>query len=336
MAAPAPANPPANPPGDGVDDTRGNNVSSVSSKGQHRKWCFTQHLEEEPTVAEERALAKTLDKNCVKWCFQTEICPETGGFHYQGFASFKNARQLGGVVKLLKPHGKHPHCSVAKAKDDEDSRTYCSKEDTRAPGHSPYEGGWPARLKDPLEGKELRPFQAELKALIATEPDDRKVIWYWETKGNIGKTTIAKHLCMKDPTCIFVNGRAADIKNMIMVMKEKGKEVKTVLFGIPRTAQDYVSYAALEEVKDGIFFSGKYEAGMVIMNTPHVIVMANFPPDMTKLSADRWDVRDLNEQPLWGGAAAHDLEPEEAGYAQHGIPPAGAAGPADFAGVLDM
>lgn len=145
MAAPAPANPPANPLVDGVDDTLGNNVSSVSSKGQHRKWCFTQHLEKEPTVDEEEALAKTLDKNCVKWCFQTEICPKTAAFHYQGFAAFKNARQLGGVVKLIKPHGKHPHCEKAKAEDDGDSRTYCSKADSRAPGHSPYEGGWPAR-----------------------------------------------------------------------------------------------------------------------------------------------------------------------------------------------
>jgi hypothetical protein len=189
---------------------------------------------------------------------------------------------------------------------------------------------------DPLEGFQLRPFQLEIKEMIQTKPDPRKILWYWDSKGNIGKTTIAKHLCMKDETCIYVSGKAADIKSMIQVMKAKGKDVNTILFGIPRFSQDYVSYSALEELKDGIFFSGKYEAGMVIMNTPHIIVMANFAPDESKLSADRWDIRDLNEQPLWGGAAAAFLEPEEAGYAQHGIPPAGAAGPADFAGVLDI
>lgn len=133
---------------DTVDNALGNNETSASSKGkqQYRGWCFTMHTEKKPTPDEDRKLASHLAKHTVKGAFQLELCPETGSPHYQGYLLFKNAKQLGGVVKLLKiPGAKHPHCSNAKAKDDEASHEYCNKEDTRAPGHEPFAWGWPAK-----------------------------------------------------------------------------------------------------------------------------------------------------------------------------------------------
>ncbi len=59
--------------------------------------------------------------------------------------------------------------------------------------------------------------------------------------------------------------------------------------------EDYVSYQALEEIKDGIFFSGKYEGGMKIFNSPHVICFANFSPAEHKLSGDRWVVEEVSK-----------------------------------------
>jgi len=46
----------------------------------------------------------------------------------------------------------------------------------------------------------------------------------------------------------------------------------------------------LESIKNGLFFSGKYESTQVVMNSPHLIIFANEPPDKSKMSADRWHI----------------------------------------------
>lgn len=92
-----------------------------------------------------------------------------------------------------------------------------------------------------------------------------------------------------------MNGKSADIQCGIAKHINDGKELKVAIFGYPRTAENFVSYAALEVVKDGIFYNTKYESGMVMYNVPHVVVLANFPPDQTKLSADRWVIKDITK-----------------------------------------
>lgn len=61
-----------------------------------------------------------------------------------------------------------------------------------------------------------------------------------------------------------------------------------IVYDVPRTTADFISYTALESLKNGCFFSGKYEGGQVLMPHPHVVVFANQRPDESKMSADRW------------------------------------------------
>lgn len=42
-----------------------------------------------------------------------------------------------------------------------------------------------------------------------------------------------------------------------------------VVMDIPKQVE-HISYTGIEEVKDGAFFSGKYESGMIVMNYPHI------------------------------------------------------------------
>ena len=58
-----------------------------------------------------------------------------------------------------------------------------------------------------------------------------------------------------------------------------------------------MSYSAIESLKDGLLFSGKYEGGVKLFPPPHVVIFANFLPDMTKLSIDRWDIHTLLNNP---------------------------------------
>ena len=93
---------------------------------------------------------------------------------------------------------------------------------------------------------------------------------------------------------ICVGGKAADAKCIIAsVVQKTGECPPIVIIDIPRCNGGFVSYQAIESIKNGIMVSTKYESGMVRFNKPHLLIFANEPPNMEKLSKDRWVVTEL-------------------------------------------
>jgi len=129
--------------------------------------------------------------------------------------------------------------------------------------------GWQSRLAEDLEAA----------------PDSRKIIWFFDSVGNSGKSYFATHYNTKRSYYI-TGGRAADIYY--------GYQYEPVVFfDLARMKQDIVQYDVMESFKNGQFYSTKYECKNVKFQIPHVVVFSNFYPDTTKLSADRWDIRDI-------------------------------------------
>lgn len=128
-----------------------------------------------------------------------------------------------------------------------------------------------------------RPWQADLLALLAADPDDRKVYWVTDIAGGKGKTVLAKHL-VDQCSAFYCNGG----KHTDIVYAYAGERV--AVFDYVRDSAEYVNYGAIEQLKNGIMFSSKYESGMKRCANPHVVVFANFHPDQSKLSADRWHI----------------------------------------------
>lgn len=222
---------------------------------------------------------KTLGKQAKYYVFQEEI-GKKGTAHIQGVLCFNNAKSWSQVREKIKGWWA-PCINVEKAK------VYCSKCDTRI-GPTHVKG---FILKEAIKDIEPKGWQLDVVKAIKEEPDNRTVRWYWEPSGGVGKTVLAKHICLKY-NAIYVSGKANDVKCAIAQMDVKPK---IVIWDIPRCMEDYVSYQGIEEVKNGIFFSGKYESGMVIYNCPHVICFANFAPELEKLSLDRWKVARIYE-----------------------------------------
>lgn len=241
-------------------------------------WCFTLN---NWTKKEMETLETNFKESGCKYLFSEEV-GESGTPHLQGYIQSPVKIRASEKFKNDRIHWEKANGS--KLKND----LYCSKQGVEHTNMNV--------TRDPIMGKELYWWQKDIMEIVAKKPDDRKIYWYWEKKGCSGKTSLAKHLCLKYGA-IYVSGKAADVKCAIAELVKAGKDVSSVIFGVPRTAEDYMSYAALEEVKDGIFFSGKYESGMVIYNSPHVIVFANFAPDRKKLSEDRWVVVNIDEDP---------------------------------------
>ena len=53
-----------------------------------------------------------------------------------------------------------------------------------------------------------------------------------------------------------------------------------------------ISYDGLENLKDGLLFSGKYESGMSRFPSPILIVLSNNFPDLSKMGSNRFRIYD--------------------------------------------
>lgn len=225
-------------------------------------------------------------KKYEKFVFQKEI-GETGNEHIQFAIYTKNPTRASTIRDELTG----AHIEIAKSWGA--CKNYCSKKDTAVEG-TLVSNVKQRRVKDPLEGRELRPLQVEILKIVENDADDRTVHWVVDLVGNSGKTTLAKSLCLRRKDAIYITGKSSDMKYGISKWLEKN-ELGLVMIDLARSQECYVSYQGIEEVKNGIFYNTKYESGMCMYDPPHVVVFANFYPDMEKLSADRWNIIDVEQ-----------------------------------------
>lgn len=244
-----------------------------NTKSKSRGWCITLNNWNQDEY-----------NSILEWCgtltqyILGKEVGENGTPHLQIYVYNKNAISFNSVKKAI------PRGHIEKAKGTlADNLKYCSKDNNYITNikSEPV-------LKDPLEGKTLYKWQENLLTILKGEINDRVIYWYWEENGNLGKTSFVKSWVINNKNSICLSGRASDIKAGVVTHIEKNKELNVAFFHFTRSNEEFVSYEALEAIKDGMFFSGKYESSMCVYNTPHVVVFANFAPNEYKLSKDRW------------------------------------------------
>ena len=145
-----------------------------------------------------------------------------------------------------------------------------------------------AELKATYESTTWRVWQLRLIEELQKPADPRKVIWYVDDVGNSGKTFLTKYLLTEGKCMRYENGKSADVK-----FAYNGQEI--IVFDLSRSQETHVNYEVIESIKNGVVFSTKYVSEMKVFKTPHVVIMANFGPDQSKMSQDRWDIRWLTD-----------------------------------------
>lgn len=144
-------------------------------------------------------------------------------------------------------------------------------------------------IRTELSGAGLRPWQSALVDIVKEPPCPRKVYWFYDFTGNTGKSFMGKYLMAWHDATIFTNGKLADMAYAYALSP-------IVVIDLARTQCDKLDhmYQFIENLKNGILFSPKYDSGVKVFKAPHVIIFANFEPDRTKLSEDRWFVKKLD------------------------------------------
>lgn len=136
----------------------------------------------------------------------------------------------------------------------------------------------------------LRQWQQDLYGRLILEPNPREIIFLVDVAGNQGKSWFARYYTdLHDNAQIIVPGKKADMAFIV------DPSMKVFFFDCPRSKQgEFIQYDFLEELKNGFIFSPKYQSKCKKLAIPHIVVLMNEHPDMTKLSEDRYSVTILN------------------------------------------
>ncbi len=277
----------------------GGNTRPQPSKA--RKWCFTLNNYSKEDYME---IIETCKLKNWKYCIGKEI-GEKKTPHLQGYIEASNAISFNSIKKLI------PLAHIEKARGTmAQNFNYCSKDGNFEKSLTFQEKINKQILEQEYCNITWKPWQQNILDILKTKPDGRTINWFWEPTGNIGKSFLTKYIDLKHDI-ILADGKKDNIFNQIKLHMERELIPKIIILDVPRHNLNYINYGVLEQIKNGLIYSGKYESGKCRFPYPHVIIFANSEPNTQKLSLDRWNTFLI---PIEGGdcspppAVCHPLE----------------------------
>lgn len=269
----------------------GNTKPIPATQRRSRGWCFTLNNYSEQEYA---SLESMMHTHTLKFVMGKEVGKQ-GTPHLQGYCYFKNGKTL----TSMKLYNSRCHWEPAKGSPEANFK-YCSKDDEYICN------GWEKKIsfQDKIKSRLLeqyayvqwKPWQQSIIDLVNSPADSRTINWVYDSEGNSGKSFLTKYLCLTREV-IIADGKKDNVMNQVKVkLIDEEVEFDTVILDVPRHNEGYVSYGVLEQLKNGLIYSGKYEGGMCLFDHVHVVVFANFWPDESKFSEDRWNIIDVSGQ----------------------------------------
>lgn len=137
---------------------------------------------------------------------------------------------------------------------------------------------------------ELRGWQQSVHDLVDQPPDDRKVIFVVDENGNSGKSWLARYWFSNYPDMVQMIsiGKRDDLAHSVDTTKS------LFLFDVPRGGMQFLQYTILEQLKNRVVFSPKYNScTKILKSVPHVVVFCNEEPDRTKMTRDRYVISNV-------------------------------------------
>lgn len=221
---------------------------------------------------------------------------ESGTPHLQCYFKFKNQTRFSTLKKAV------PRAHWEKAKGSaQDNLKYCSKD---GDFQTNIEKKWSLEeMKELVRAREYanvtwKEWQQDVLDLIAQDSGTRTVFWIYEKEGNTGKSFLTKYLVLQN-SAILTSGKSKDILYTVAKAVEAGILPELVIFDVPRVSSEFISFQAIESIKNGCAHSGKYECVQLTFPIPTVICFANCSPPREKLSKDRWVVYEIKDDKLY-------------------------------------
>lgn len=291
-----------------------------------KRWCFTLNNPTEREIEQIRAWASTNPEFLI---YGEETGLNNGVPHLQGFFILKRKRRLAQIKRIpgferahlevargstasnldycrkdgnYHEFGDTPEAEQGRRSDFESFKEWCKSRNSPpteteiADIYPALYGRYPRACLKFVElfcpkndlvvpTAQLRNWQQDLYAALMEPANDRKIVFVVDNEGNTGKSWFIRFMLTRHTaeTQRLSVGKRDDLAFAI-------DETKSIfLFDIPREQMEYLQYSVLEQLKDGLIFSPKYESRTkVLKEKAHVVVFSNEDPNYDKLSADRY------------------------------------------------
>lgn len=267
-------------------ESKGNTIPSQRA----RRWCYTINNPKHDYDAHLTHMFK-LDTKGFAFGYEKG---ETGTLHIQGYIEWANPKSLSATKKWL---GDNAHVEIAKF-NRMTNVNYCIKDKGNLKKwFTTWESHMDRRNKVIIENYQnikWKNWQNEILILCEKLERNRSIYFYIDREGNKGKSFLTKYIYCKY-NCLICNGKCNDILNGVKTyMDTYKKDPDIVIVDIPKCSDGHFSYAAIEMLKNGLAYSGKYEGGIILLNkSPLVIIFTNDEPNMDKFSKDRYIIKYL-------------------------------------------
>lgn len=154
--------------------------------------------------------------------------------------------------------------------------------------------------------KDLYPFQRIIWNICNRNPHHRMIYWIFDESGSKGKTEIGRLLSYTRGAIILSGGREHIKHGIVNFMSHKhSKYPRIMIIDLAREDQSKISFAAIEDVKNRLFFSTRYDSkGVKGINNVHIIIFSNSKPayynnkQRLNFSLDRWCVLRIENKKL--------------------------------------
>lgn len=164
-------------------------------------------------------------------------------------------------------------------------------------GHIENKDSWDDSADDDFE---LWNWQKEILSMITIKPtrkDMGAVNWIVDPGGQNGKSTLCRTLERNDSKHIaYIEGLGSsrDIVETINAKRKNGWTGRVLLINLSRSSERFDFYNILENLSDGSMTRLKYNGGDIRYKAYHLMVFANWEPNVNRLSFDRWRIKQLS------------------------------------------
>lgn len=250
--------------------------------------------------SDEEVKTALLKRLCDKFVFQLER-GENGMVHHQCVIKFRHKVTKNPIIDYLAAElcdGDKTCVQVEPCKDKDAAMRYCMKVDPTKIGETVIVGIDNGRLvstdlvDDYFDLTQLSMWQAFLLSHCGVKPPraDREIVWVVDRDGGTGKSSLTRHLVLRHRFCMLSTGAKGDIH------LQAGPKWAGYVFDLPRAmAVGAGWHGAVEELKNGLLFSNKYESTTKVFNPPWVFILSNAEPVGTAFSRDRLVIVDLDD-----------------------------------------
>lgn len=280
------------------------NVKEIIAE-KSRFWCFTWWNYPKNFDKILLNLFKNRKTPATEFGYQEEIGLKSKKEHIQGYVAFENAVWNTALIKYAPAYYINMRGTILQ------NETYCSKDESKSRKPGGFRRIFPEKyvLEDPMEGLTLHQWQKTMLEILESKPDKRTIHWWWSKAGGAGKTTFKNYLVDKYENKLLTFDetiKPSDAYYILAANVEKKEYPTMIIWDMSKdTNWFYFKYRMLEQFKNGCITSGKYMGTRIRINPPHIFVFANRPPEIHRMSDDRWSISEIVDNNLtpWAPAA---------------------------------